>query len=198
MTCLRDLEEHHDHQHCTRHLDRDLPDRPRPQPDRLRRPARHGHQGPRLVHRARRHRHFDVEDPSRSSLQLTIEAASVDTANPDRDGHLRSDDFLDLEHYPQITFASTAVAQVEPDTYRVNGDLSIKGVTRPVTFDRVYAGCAVDPYGNQRVGFEGSTTINRKDWGVNWNAALEAGGVLVSEKVTLEFDISAIKDAAAA
>ena len=105
---------------------------------------------------------------------------------------------MDLEHYPQITFASTAVAQVEPDTYRVNGDLSIKGVTRPVTFDLVYAGSAVDPYGNQRVGFEGSTTINRKDWGVNWNAALEAGGVLVSEKVTLEFDISAIKDAATA
>ena len=141
---------------------------------------------------------FDVEKPSRSSLQLTIEAASIDTANPDRDGHLRSNDFLDLEHYPQITFASTAVAQVEPDTYRVNGDLSIKGVTRPVTFDLVYAGSAVDPYGNQRVGFEGSTTINRKDWGVNWNAALEAGGVLVSEKVTLEFDISAIKDAATA
>ena len=141
---------------------------------------------------------FDVEDPSRSSLQLTIEAASIDTANPDRDGHLRSNDFLDLEHYPQITFASTAVAQVEPDTYRVNGDLSIKGVTRPVTFDRVYAGSAVDPYGNQRVGFEGSTTINRKDWGVNWNAASEPGGVLVSEKVTLEFDISAIKDAVTA
>ena len=141
---------------------------------------------------------FDVEDPSRSSLQLTIEAASIDTANPDRDGHLRSNDFLDLEHYPQITFASTAVAQVEPDTYRVNGDLSIKGVTRPVTFDLVYAGSAVDPYDNESVGFESSTTINRKDWGVNWNTAIEAGGVLMSEKVTLEFDISAIEDPATA
>ena len=141
---------------------------------------------------------FDVEEPSRSSLQLTIEVASIDTANPDRDGHLRSNDFLDIEHYPQITFTSTAVAQAEPDTYRVSEDLGIKGVTRPVTFDLVYAGAAVDPYGNQRVGFEGSTTINRKDWGVSWNAALEAGGVLVSEKVTSEFDISAIKDAATA
>ncbi|HET9079619.1 MAG TPA: YceI family protein [Trebonia sp.] len=141
---------------------------------------------------------FDVEGPSRSSLQLTIEVGSIDTANPDRDGHLRSNDFLDLEHYPQITFTSTAVTQAGPDTYRVTGDLAIKGVTRPVTFDLVYSGSAVDPYGNQRVGFEGSTTINRKDWGVNWNAALEAGGVLVSEKVTLEFDISAIKDAATA
>jgi len=136
---------------------------------------------------------WDVEDPTRSSLQLTIEASSIDTRNADRDAHLRSNDFLDLEHYPQITFASTAVAQVEPDTYRVTGDLTIKGVTRPVTFDLVYTGSAVDPYGNQRVGFEGTTTINRKDWGVNWNAALEAGGVLVSEKVTLEFEVSAIK-----
>ena len=111
---------------------------------------------------------------------------------------MTTNDFLDLEHYPQITFTSTGVAQVEPDTYRVSGDLTIKAVTRPVTFDLVYTGSAVDPYGNQRIGLEGSTTINRKDWGVNWNAALEAGGVLVSEKVTLEFDISAIKDAAAA
>ena len=141
---------------------------------------------------------FDVDDPSRSSLELAIEAASIDTRNADRDGHLRSNDFLDLEHYPQITFTSTAVAQAEPDTYRVTGDLAVKGVTRPVTFDLVYTGSAVDPYGNQRVGFEGTTTINRKDWGVNWNAALEAGGVLVSEKVTLEFDISAVKDATTA
>ncbi|MBS2965814.1 polyisoprenoid-binding protein [Actinocrinis puniceicyclus] len=140
---------------------------------------------------------FDVEDPSRSTLQLTIDGASIDTHNADRDAHLRSNDFLDLEHYPQITFNSTSVQQVEPDTYRVTGDLTIKGVTRPVTFDLVYTGSAVDPYGNQRVGWEGRTTINRKDWGVNWNAALEAGGMLVSEKVTLEFDISAVKDAAA-
>ena len=141
---------------------------------------------------------FDVEEPSRSSVKLAIEAASIDTRNPDRDGHLRSNDFLDLERYPQIIFTATTVSQVEPDTYRVTGDLTIKGVTRPVTFNLVYTGSAVDPYGNQRVGFEGTTTINRKDWGVNWNAALEAGGVLVSEKVTLEFDISAIKDAVTA
>ena len=141
---------------------------------------------------------FDVEEPSRSSLQLTIEVASMDTANPDRDGHLRSNDFLDLEHYPQITFTSTSVTQVEPATHRVTGGLAIKGATRPVTFDLAHAGSAVDLYGNQRVGLEGSTTINRKDWGVNRNAALEAGGVLVSEKVALELDISAIKDAVTA
>lgn len=136
---------------------------------------------------------WDVDDPGRSSLQLTIEAASIDTGNADRDAHLRSNDFLDLEHYPQITFASTGVERVEPDTYRVTGDLTIKGVTRSVGFDLVYTGAAVDPFGNHRVGFEGTTTINRKDWGVSWNAALEAGGVLVSEKVTLEIDVSAIK-----
>jgi polyisoprenoid-binding protein YceI len=136
---------------------------------------------------------WDVEDPSRSRLELTIEGASIDTGNADRDAHLRSNDFLDLEQHPQITFTSTAVAQVADDTYRVTGDLTIKGVTRPVTFDLVYTGSALDPFGNQRVGFEGTTTINRKDWGVNWNAALEAGGVLVSEKVTLELDVSAIK-----
>ena len=83
--------------------------------------------------------------------------------------------------------------QVDPEQYRVTGDLTIKGVTKPVTVEFEYTGAAVDPYGNQRVGFEGTTTVNRKDWGVNWNAALEAGGVLVSEKVILEFEVSAIR-----
>ena len=100
--------------------------------------------------------------------------------------------------YPEITFTSTAVEQVDAEHYRVTGDLTIKGVTKPVTVDFEYTGAAVDPYGNQRIGFEGTTTVNRKDWGVNWNAALEAGGVLVSEKVTLEFEVSAIRTADAA
>ena len=98
-----------------------------------------------------------------------------------------------MERYPEVTFASTAVEQTDDDEFRVTGDLTIKGVTRPVTVDFQYTGAAVDPYGNQRIGLEGKTSINRKDWGVNWNAALEAGGVLVSEKVTLEFDVSAIR-----
>ena len=139
--------------------------------------------------------YFDAEAPSRSSVNLTIEAASIDTRNADRDAHLRGNDFLDMETYPQITFASTAVEQVDEENYRVTGDLTIKGVTRPVTVDFEYTGSAVDPFQNLRVGFEGKTTINRKDWGVNWNAALEAGGVLVSEKVTLEFEVSAIRSA---
>ena len=138
--------------------------------------------------------YFDAEDPASSRLALTIQAASIDTRNPDRDGHLKSNDFFDMEKYPAITFTSTAVDQVDSENYRVTGDLTIKGVTKPVTVDFEYTGTAVDPYGNTRIGLEGKTTVNRKDWGVNWNAALEAGGVLVSEKVTLEFEVSAVRN----
>jgi polyisoprenoid-binding protein YceI len=126
---------------------------------------------------------------------LTIQAASIDTRNADRDAHLRSNDFFDMETYPEIRFASTAVEQTGDDEYQVTGDLTIKGVTKPVTIEFEYTGTAVDPYGDTRVGLDGKTTVNRKDWGVNWNAALEAGGVLVSEKVTLEFEVSAIRTA---
>ena len=125
---------------------------------------------------------------------MKIKAASIDTRNADRDGHLRSNDFFDMEKYPDITFQSTAVKPVDATHFDVTGDLTVKETTKPVTIPLEFTGSAVDPFGNHRIGFEGSTEINRKDWGVNWNAALEAGGLLVSEKVTLEFDISAIKD----
>jgi polyisoprenoid-binding protein YceI len=98
-----------------------------------------------------------------------------------------------MENHPEIRFVSTSVDTVGTDQYRVTGDLTIKGVTKPVTVDFDYTGTAVDPYGNKRIGLEGQTTVNRKDWGVNWNAALDAGGVLVGEKVVLEFDVSAIR-----
>jgi polyisoprenoid-binding protein YceI len=137
--------------------------------------------------------YFDAEDPTNSTLTLTIQASSIDTRNADRDGHLKSNDFFDMDTYPEITFASTAIEQVDDVNYRVTGDLTIKGVTKSVTIDFEYTGAATDPFGNHRIGFEGTTTVNRKDWGVNWNAALEAGGVLVSEKVTLEFEVSAIR-----
>ena len=138
---------------------------------------------------------FDTADPSAAQLQLTIKAASIDTRNADRDAHLRSNDFFDMDTYPEIRFVSTAVEQTGDDEYQVTGDLTIKGVTKPVTIEFEYTGTAVDPYGNTRIGLDGKTTVNRKDWGVNWNAALEAGGVLVSEKVTLEFEVSAIRTA---
>ena len=136
---------------------------------------------------------FDAANPAAAQLQLTIKAASIDTRNADCDAHLRSNDFFDMDTYPEIVFGSTAVEQTDDDEYRVTGDLTIKGVTKPVTIEFEYSGTAVDPYGNTRIGLDGKTTINRKDWGVNWNATLEAGGVLVSEKVTLEFEVSAIR-----
>jgi polyisoprenoid-binding protein YceI len=141
--------------------------------------------------------YFDTEHPENSRLSVTIQAASIDTRNADRDAHLRSNDFFDMETYPTIVFTSTSIARAgdddDDDVYRVTGDLTIKDVTKSVTFDLEVTGTAVDPFDNTRLGLEGSTIINRKDWGVSWNAPLEAGGVLVSEKVTLEFEISAIK-----
>lgn len=133
-----------------------------------------------------------AEDLSLSSAELTISVGSIDTRNEQRDGHLKSNDFLDVESNPQITFVSTSV-KPEGTTLVTTGDLTIKGVTRQVTIPFEFTGTATDPFGNERAGFEGSVVINRKDYGVSWNAALEAGGVLVSEKVTLELDISAIK-----
>jgi polyisoprenoid-binding protein YceI len=137
--------------------------------------------------------YLDVENPAASHLQLTIKAATIDTRNAQRDEHLRSNDFLALDRYPEITFASTSVERIDDEHFRVTGDLTVRGVTKPVTVDFEFTGSAVDPFGNTRLGFEGATSINRKDWGVNWNAALEAGGVLVSEKVDLEFEVSAIR-----
>jgi polyisoprenoid-binding protein YceI len=137
--------------------------------------------------------YLDEEDPSKSHVELTIEAASIDTGNPDRDNHLRSNDFLAMAEHPRITFKSTEVQRVDQSHYRVTGDLTIRGVTRPVTIDFEFTGQVNDPWGNVRVGFAGSTTINRKDWGITWNMALEAGGVLVSDKVNLELDIAAVR-----
>lgn len=142
--------------------------------------------------------YFNLENPSESNLQVTIQAKSVNTNNADRDGHVRGADFFDVEKFPEITFVSTSFSKADDNTYTVTGDLSIKGVSKSITFDLDYTGTAVDPWGNTRIGFEGKTTINRKDWGVNFNAVLEAGGVLVSEKITLEFDISAVRSGDAA
>ena len=139
--------------------------------------------------------HVDTATPAASSAKVVIKAAGIDTGNADRDGHLRSADFFDVETYPEITFEATDVARVDAVTWRLTGDLTIKGVSRPVSIDFESTGSARDPFGNLRVGFEGSTTINRKDWGLTWNAALETGGVLVSEKIKLDFDVSAIRNA---
>lgn len=139
--------------------------------------------------------HLDFANPAASNAVLAIEVASIDTRQAQRDEHLRANDFFDAPAYPQITFRSTSAEQVGEDVFRLNGDLTIKGVTRPVSVDFEYQGAAKDPYGNVRVGFEGRTTINRSDYGVTFNAALETGGVLVSEKITLEFEVSAVRSA---
>jgi len=136
--------------------------------------------------------HVDIANPANSSVSVTIDPKSIDTGNADRDGHLRSADFFDVDNNGEITFVSTKVVR-EGSTWLVTGDLTIKGVAKEITIEFEETGSARDPFGNLRVGFEGSTTINRKDWGLSWNAALETGGVLVSERIKLDFDISAIQ-----
>jgi polyisoprenoid-binding protein YceI len=138
--------------------------------------------------------HLDGDNPENSSGTVTIQAKSINTRNSQRDDHLRSNDFLDMDNQPEITFASTGIKQTGDADFVVSGDLSIRGVTKPVEIAFEYTGTATDPFGNERVGLEGSVVINRKDFGVSWNAALEGGGVLVSEKVTLEIEVSAIKN----
>jgi polyisoprenoid-binding protein YceI len=138
---------------------------------------------------------LDGANPGGSRAQVTISAASIDTRNAQRDEHLRSNDFLSMDEYPQITFSSTGARQADDSTFELTGDLTIKGVTNPITIPFSYEGAAKDPFGNLRVGFEGAVTINRKDYGITWNAALETGGVLVSDKVTLEFELSLVKNA---
>jgi polyisoprenoid-binding protein YceI len=138
---------------------------------------------------------LDGGNPVNSTATVTIKAASIDTRNAQRDDHLRSNDFLSLEEYPEITFVSTSARQTGDNEFELTGDLTVRGVTNEITIPFTYEGSATDPYGNFRVGFEGSVVINRKDYGVVWNATLEHGGVLVSDKVTLEFEISAIKSA---
>ncbi|MFE9815542.1 YceI family protein [Streptomyces sp. NBC_00236] len=139
---------------------------------------------------------LDGSDPANSTASIDVKIASVDTGIADRDGHLVSGDFFDAEKFPLMTFRSTAAEQLGGDKYRVTGDLTIKDVTRPLAIDLEFNGSATDVYGNERVGFEGSADILRSDWGLTWNAALETGGVMVSDKVKLNFDISAIKAAA--
>jgi polyisoprenoid-binding protein YceI len=132
-----------------------------------------------------------AEDPVGSTVEVEAKAASVTTGTRDRDNHLRSADFLDAEQYPLISFRSTAL-QPKGDDWKLTGDLTIRGVTRPVTFDLVFEGATTDPYGNTKAGFTAVGEIERKDWGLTWNVPLENGGVLVSEKFKVEFDLEAL------
>lgn len=134
---------------------------------------------------------FNAEQPEQSSVQVTIQAASIDTGTPDRDAHLRSDDFFAVETHPAITFQSTGITAAGGNRYQVAGTLTMRGVTKAIAIPVTLLGTAVDPWGNQKVAFEGEVTINRKDYGLNWNAALEAGGFLVGDDVTISLSIQA-------
>ncbi|MFE9939583.1 YceI family protein [Streptomyces hirsutus] len=139
--------------------------------------------------------HLDGSAPSNSTATLDVEMASIETGSADRDGHLKSADFFKVEEFPKMTFRSTKTEALGGDDYRITGDLTILGTTKPLTIDLEFNGAATDPFGNERVGFEGKAEILRSEWGLTWNAALETGGVLVSDKIKLNFDISAIKNA---
>lgn len=128
-----------------------------------------------------------AEDLTDSKIEVTLDAASITTGATDRDQHLRSADFIDAENYPELKFVSTEIVG-DGDSWKITGDLTIRDATRPITLDATYEGAATDPWGNEHVGFSASAVINREDWGLTWNAALEGGGWLVSKDVTLEIE----------
>jgi polyisoprenoid-binding protein YceI len=138
---------------------------------------------------------LDFDDPARSTATVTFQVASINTGNSQRDEHLRTNDFFDVPTYPTGTFTSTAVTVLDDSSFEMTGDLTLKDVTKPVTVTWELTGTETDPFGNLRAGFEGRATLNRKDWGISFNAALESGGVLVSDKIVLELDVSAIRQA---
>ena len=137
--------------------------------------------------------HADLDDMSKSSARVVLKAASVDTRNNDRDNHLRSGDFFDVEKWPDIVFESTQIEEVSDNAYVISGHLTIRDVTKPVTIPLELMGVQTDAFGALRAGFEGSRRINRREYGLEWNMPLDKGGVLVSERISLEFEISAVQ-----
>ena len=141
---------------------------------------------------------FNEDDFTASSVRASIEAHTLSTHDERRDAHLKSPDFLDVEQFPTITFKSTRIEHAAHDQYTMTGDLTIKDVTRQVSLDVVYSGQAKDPMGNIHAGFSAYTTINRKDWGLNWNMALETGGLLVGDQIKIALEVEALKPAVVA
>lgn len=136
--------------------------------------------------------HVDVDDLDGSTATVALKAASVDTRNGQRDDHLRSPDFFDVERFPDITFVSTNIEEIRERAYIVSGNLTIRDVTKQITIPLELGGVMVDAFGAVRAGFEGSRRVNRRDYGLEWNMPLDKGGVLVSEKIDLEFEISLV------
>ena len=135
---------------------------------------------------------YNEGNPEQSSVNFTIRAASIDTAEPDRDTHLRSADFFDVDKFPTIDFHSKRITRRDGDEFDVVGDLTIHGITKELVLPVAHMGKATDPWGGQRVGFEAETTLNRKDFALNWNAVLEAGGFLVGDEVKVSIDVQAV------
>lgn len=135
----------------------------------------------------------DPEDLTTASIEFSVDVKSVDTRNEDRDNHLRSADFFDVENHPKMTFKATRIVRKGDGVYEVTGDLTIRGVTRSETFTVTYEGGGKDPWGNEKVGFSAEGKINRSDYGLTWNAALETGGVLVGDEVKINLEIEAAK-----
>lgn len=135
----------------------------------------------------------DGEDIVKSTLKVTVDAASINTNNTDRDNHLKSADFFDVENQPEINFESTSFTHKEDDAYQLKGLLTMKGISKEVNLEVEFGGINTDPWGNQKAGFSVEGKINRKDWGLNWNTALETGGVLVSEDVKIAGELQFIK-----
>jgi len=136
---------------------------------------------------------YDARDTSKTAVQVDIDAASIDTREAQRDGHLRSDDFFSAEKFPKVTFKSKRIERAGEKKYKLVGDLTIRDTTREVTLDVEQTGGGKDPWGNQRLGFSAKGAINRSDWGLKWNQTLEAGGVLVSDKVDIEVEAQVIE-----
>ena len=136
-----------------------------------------------------------TDDPTKSSASVTIKASSIDTRTQQRDDHLRSPDFLEVDKYPELTFTSTGVEHVGDEDWRINGNLTIHGVTKPVTLKMEYNGQTGDPWGGQRAFFSAETKIDREDWGLTWNQALEAGGWLVGKEIKLKLEVEAVLQA---
>lgn len=134
-----------------------------------------------------------ADDPPDSSVEVSVDVGSVDTGDEQRDGHLRSPDFFDVESHPTMTYRSTGLTSEGEGRYRVEGDLTIKGVTRPVPLSLTFEGVGVDPWGNQRLGFSASAEIDREQFGLTWNQALETGGMLVGRKVTVNIEAEAVR-----
>jgi polyisoprenoid-binding protein YceI len=135
---------------------------------------------------------FDVKNPAAAHVTAELDATSLTSGVVDRDNHLRSADFLDAANFPKITFKSTSVEVTGDDTANVTGDLTIRGITRPVVLKTEFLGIVNSPFGDTRAGFSASTKINREDWGLNWNVAIEAGGVLVGKDIKIELELEAI------